>query len=181
MNGDPTRNEDGSQRRILVLEQDAAILDSLMRILELDGFSVSKASSLQQGKEIAQSQVLDGMLVGEDFHDGDGIAFTQTVRGLGFSAPILLLRTVGGSSFSQKAAEAGATSVLTKPFTLEDLRTALSRALEASAGEIFSVGPSWGKPTRQGKDSSRSILWMGILASLLIGFALLITIWAFGI
>lgn len=162
------------------MEQDAAILDTLVRVLELEGFVVERGASLQEGREVVQREVVDVIVVGEEFPDGNGLEFVATMRGLGFTAPILLMRTVGPGGFSLKAAEAGATAVLSKPFTLDELRLEIYRAIDATTAEFLAPAPAWGQLAKGRGDSPRSLAWMVLLCSLLMGLALVATFWAMG-
>lgn len=172
---DYTKHPDGSHRHLLVVEQDATLLNTLARALELEGFRVSRASQLQQAKRWLEVENFDAILLADQFEDENPIDFIKTLRGLGTTAPILYLHTKLNEANKVAATEAGVNILLTKPFTFSELRNSLYQAFAESVPDLFAPPPVWGKKSSASKDSIRSSLWLGILASILVAVALYLT------
>ena len=106
--------------RILVIEDDEAILAFLKRGLSFDGYEVEIAEDGQKGLAIARGNtpdlvVLDIMLPGID-----GIEVCRRLRAAG-KVPILMLTAKDSVSDRVMGLDAGADDYLVKPFNLDEL------------------------------------------------------------
>lgn len=117
-------------QRILVVDDDLGILETLEDILTFAGYEVVLASNgqmalVQLEKELPALIVLDIMMP-----KMDGYAFAAELqqRRLHPGIPILVLTADGRAS--QKAAQIGADAWLEKPFTMTNLTNAVERLLE---------------------------------------------------
>jgi two-component system response regulator MprA len=106
--------------RILVIEDDEAILNFLRRGLSYDGYEVETAEDGQTGLAIAGGKmpdlvVLDWMLPGMD-----GLEVCKRLRSTG-KVPILMLTAKDSVSDRVLGLDAGADDYLVKPFNLDEL------------------------------------------------------------
>jgi DNA-binding response OmpR family regulator len=118
----------GSQRTVLVVEDEAA-LRLLCRVnLELDGFAVLEAATLDEARSRLDSSPVDVVLL--DLHLGRELGDTLLgeLRGRTPRVPVAL---VSGTAELPSAESAGADAVLPKPFRIDEL-LATVRALAAA-------------------------------------------------
>jgi len=113
--------------RILIIEDDEAILRLLRRGLAYDGYQVDTATDGQSGLNLARNGhpdliILDWMLPGMD-----GLDVCRRLR-TGGSVPILMLTAKDTIQDRVQGLDAGADDYLVKPFELDEL-TARVRAL----------------------------------------------------
>ncbi len=108
------------RERILVIEDDAQILQFLRRGLAYEGYHVDTAEDGQQGLILARDNppdvvILDWMLPGLD-----GLEVCRRLRS-GGSVPILMLTAKESVSDRVQGLDAGADDYLVKPFAFEEL------------------------------------------------------------
>ncbi|MEX1071273.1 MAG: response regulator transcription factor [Anaerolineales bacterium] len=113
--------------RILVIEDDEAILAFLRRGLGYEGYEVDTAETGQKGLALAGGNrpdlvVLDWMLPGMD-----GLEVCKRLRTMG-KVPILMLTAKDSVSDRVQGLDAGADDYMVKPFNLDELHARI-RAL----------------------------------------------------
>ncbi|MCX7712998.1 MAG: response regulator [Chthoniobacterales bacterium] len=175
MQVDYSRHPDGSYRQVLLVERDATLLNSIARALELEGFLVTRSTNLKNAENSIQKNLYDAIILSDQFSDENTLQFIKNLRGLGTSAPIIFLNTKLNNHFQTLITESGANYILTKPFTFHDLRNCLYRCFEQACSDLFVPPPVWSKTNQIKRESLRTSLWLGILASILIGVALYFT------
>jgi two-component system response regulator MprA len=118
--------------RILVVDDEPAVRDSLQRALRLDGYSVELAADGREGlarwgRCEPDAVVLDVLMPGLD-----GLALCREVRARGDRTPVLMLTARDAVSDRVEGLDAGADDYLVKPFALEELQARLRALLRRS-------------------------------------------------
>jgi CheY-like chemotaxis protein len=116
---------DSPSQTVLVVDDDAAIRFLCRVNLELDGWAVREAEAIEQAREVlAGSAAVDLVLL--DVHVGvdSGLDFIAELRERHPGVPIVLLT---GSVGSPGLEDVDADSVISKPFTLEQLTGTLRK------------------------------------------------------
>jgi len=107
--------------RVLVVDDDLAIRQSLGRALQLEGFEVEVAADGETALEEA-SRTPPSLIVLDVTMPGlDGVAVTRRLRGRGDDVPILILSARDGVDDRVAGLAAGADDYLVKPFALPEL------------------------------------------------------------
>jgi two-component system response regulator MprA len=114
--------------RILVVDDDRAVRDSLRRSLEFNGYTVELAHDGQQALDAVAGQRPDAMVLDVMMPRLDGLEVCRRLRGTGDDLPILVLTARDAVSDRVSGLDAGADDYLPKPFALEELLARL-RAL----------------------------------------------------
>jgi two-component system, OmpR family, response regulator MprA len=121
--------------KILVVDDERAVRESLRRALELEGYEIELAEDGAQalerleGRDEPDAVILDVLMPGVD-----GLEVSRTVRRGGSKVPILMLTARTQVEDRVEGLDAGADDYLTKPFALEEL-LARVRALLRRTGE----------------------------------------------
>ncbi|WP_024654838.1 response regulator [Borrelia hispanica] len=121
------------QKRILVIDDNRAIRQSVAYILEQNGFVVAEAQDGLEGvskfKEAVGQSDKDFDLVITDINmpNLDGIGVIKEIRELGSFVPILVLTTESEQSKVDEGRKAGATGWLVKPFNPDTLMHTISK------------------------------------------------------
>jgi DNA-binding response OmpR family regulator len=120
--------------RILVVEDDARIVEGLRAALAEDGYSVVVATDGRRGFEAAQAPdlalvVLDVMLPGMS-----GLEILKKLRDAGRTTPVILLTARGEESDRVLGLELGADDYITKPFSVRELLARIRTVLRRSGG-----------------------------------------------
>jgi two-component system response regulator MprA len=114
--------------RVLVVDDDRAVRDSLRRSLEFNGYDVVLAADGAEGLVAVGSQHPDVVVIDVMMPRLDGIETTRALRAAGNDVPILVLTARDAVGDRVAGLDAGADDYLTKPFALEELLARL-RAL----------------------------------------------------
>jgi two-component system, OmpR family, response regulator MprA len=128
--------------KILVVDDERAVRESLRRALELEGYEIelaadgSEALYRLEGSEEPDAMILDLLMPGVD-----GLEVCRRVRGSGSKLPVLMLTARTEVENRVAGLDAGADDYVTKPFALEELlarvRALLRRTTEGDDGELL--------------------------------------------
>jgi len=119
-----TRGE-GQQGTVLVVDDDASILDTVSSILSGEGFDVVSASSGQEALEAVARKLPVLILLDMRMPVMDGWAVARALRGQGIRVPIIVM--TAAESARRWADEVGAEGYLAKPFGLDELLATVER------------------------------------------------------
>jgi two-component system response regulator MprA len=119
------------KQRVLVVDDDKAVRESLRRSLEFNGYDVSVASDGAEalaGLSAGAGSAPDVVVMDVMMPRLDGIETTRALRAAGNDVPILVLTARDAVGDRVEGLDAGADDYLTKPFALQELLARL-RAL----------------------------------------------------
>lgn len=114
--------------RILVVDDDTSIRESLVRALRLEGYEVSAASDGAKGLDAVKNEQPDAIVLDVMMPSVDGLTVCRVLRSEKNRVPILMLTARTETSDRVAGLDAGADDYLPKPFALEELLARL-RAL----------------------------------------------------
>jgi two-component system, OmpR family, response regulator MprA len=124
--------------RILVVDDDPAVRESLRRSLEFNDYEVSVASDGAEALARIPAEQPDALVLDVMMPRLDGLEATKALRAAGNDVPILVLTARDAVSDRVDGLDAGADDYLTKPFALEELLArirALLRRHAVTAGD----------------------------------------------
>ena len=115
--------------RILVVEDNRDSAETLQKLLELCGYSVTVAYSSKEGLEAAAKTLPDVVLCDIRLPDSDGYAFAEALRGNPKTARARLIAVTGygGAQDRKRSREAGFQLHLVKPVKPENLLQQLAQ------------------------------------------------------
>lgn len=124
--------------KILVVDDEQAVRDSLRRSLSFNGYDVSLAEDGVEAVESIEKDEPDLIILDVMMPRMDGLEVCRNLRGSGYDRPILVLTARDGVSDRVAGLDAGADDYLPKPFALEELlarvRSLMRRAAADSIG-----------------------------------------------
>ena len=123
--------------RILVIDDEASIRDTLRMILEYEGYDVLQAATGEDGVRLIEREAPDLVFLDIKMPGIDGIEVLQKVRHLTDSTPIVVIsgHVEQGGASSSEAAEAiklGARDFIEKPPTQDRILVTVRNALDTS-------------------------------------------------
>lgn len=119
--------------RILVVDDDRAVRDSLRRSLEFNGYTVDFASDGAEALARVPQANPDAIIMDVMMPRLNGLEATRALRSAGNDVPILVLTARDTVGNRVDGLDAGADDYLTKPFALEELLARLRALLRRSA------------------------------------------------
>jgi two-component system response regulator MprA len=121
---------------VLVVDDDAAVRNSLDRALRLNGYEVDLAVDGVDALNQVASSPPDAIVLDVLMPNMDGLEVCRRMRSVGDQTPILMLTAQDGVSERVAGLDAGADDYLPKPFALEELLARLRALLRRAAGEV---------------------------------------------
>ncbi len=118
--------------RVLLIDDDQSSLDYMQHLLRLEGHELVRAADGTQGLALMTQFSPELIICDVVMPHLGGYAVLETVRANPQTSrvPVLLFSAFMNDEARAIALHRGATEVLAKPFTIEQLRTAIRRCLE---------------------------------------------------
>jgi len=138
--------------RLLLVEDDAGLRQSLRAALQAAGFAVDEADNGVDAQHLGETEPFDAVVLDLGLPRLDGLLVLQRWRAQGLRLPVLIL--TARDQWHEKVAgiDAGADDYLAKPFHTEELLARL-RALIRRAQGIASPLLHWGPVTLDTRSS----------------------------
>jgi two-component system OmpR family response regulator len=126
----------GSERRILVVDDEQSIVDAVATALRYEGYEVDEAYTGRDAlKAVARFEpdliVLDWMLP-----DIEGIEVGRRLRAQGVKTAVLFLTAKDATENKVEALRAGGDDYVTKPFSLAEIVARIQAILRRTAGDL---------------------------------------------
>jgi two-component system response regulator PilR (NtrC family) len=121
-------------RTVLIIDDEADILELLELTLLRMGLEVERASSVKEAIERLQSHTYDLCLTDMRLPDGTGIDVVKHIGQHCADLPVAVITAHGNTENAVAALKAGAFDYVAKPVSLEQLRTLVKSALSLPQG-----------------------------------------------
>jgi two-component system, response regulator PdtaR len=115
-------------QRILIVDDEAAIRDTLRMVLEFEGYEVATAQDGRAALAELDGRPADAVLLDIKMPGMDGLTAARTIAGERLAA-VLILTAFSQHDLVEQARDAGALAYLVKPFQTSDLLPAIVTAL----------------------------------------------------
>jgi len=116
--------------KILVVDDDAIVLDSCKRVLEAEGFEMRLASSAFEARKAMEANHFDLLLVDVKMPGRDGMWLIGETRQKWPKLPIVVMSGYPTPETVDDGARLGAPDFVAKPFTPDELLKAIQRATQ---------------------------------------------------
>jgi DNA-binding response OmpR family regulator len=129
--------------RILVVEDNKRLSDSLRRTLEDDGYAIDAAYDGLDGEEMALMGTYDVIILDIMLPEKDGLTVCRDIRNKRINTPVLMLTARDALDDRVSGLDSGADDYLVKPFEVDELRArirALLRRESSSKSALLQVG-----------------------------------------
>ena len=122
--------------KILIIEDEKLLADSLKALLEKKGFDVEAVYDGESGAEYAELGVYDLLILDVMMPKLDGFAVARRVRAKRCATPILMLTAKSSLEDRIAGLNAGADYYLTKPFDSRELLACVNALLRRQGGQV---------------------------------------------
>jgi DNA-binding NtrC family response regulator len=120
-----------AQGRILIIDDEVEIRESLQTLLEFEGYEVETAASGTQGVSKLGEQPFDLVLLDLALPDRNGVELLPEIRAVDPQISVIMITAYGTVEDAVRAMQSGATNFLQKPWDneklLADVRAAVAR------------------------------------------------------
>lgn len=114
--------------KILLLEDDAALVDGLQYALRKEGYEVEAARRVGEARERLENGY-DLLLLDVALPDGTGFEVCESARKSGSSVPVIFLTAADDEMSIVRGFDSGGDDYVTKPFRLSELRARIHALL----------------------------------------------------
>ena len=122
--------------KILVIEDEKMLADSIKSMLERKGFQVECVYDGESGSEYAELGIYDLLILDVMMPKMDGLEVARHVRRAHCNTPILMLTARSDVQDRIAGLNAGADYYLTKPFDSGELLASINALLRRQAGQV---------------------------------------------
>ena len=120
--------------RILVVDDDRAILKLIARVLHDEAYAVDTASTGEEARTLALVNEYDGIILDLELGDRHGFEILQELRRNGRPTPVLLYSGRADTESIVRGLDAGADDYVVKPVSNEELRARVRTLVRRGAG-----------------------------------------------
>lgn len=128
------------RKRILVVEDDAAIRRGLVDALIFAGYAVVEASEGAAGLALALETACDLLLLDLVLPGRDGLAVLREIRALRAPLPVIILTARGAEDDRVKGLRLGADDYVVKPFSIKELLARIEAVLRRAPAQSDASG-----------------------------------------
>jgi two-component system OmpR family response regulator len=121
--------------KILVIEDDSAVVSYIAKGLTEAGHVVDHASDGRDGLMMGATEDYDAMVVDRMLPVMDGLSIVKTLRGAENHTPVLILSALGEVDDRVRGLRAGGDDYLTKPFAFSELLARLEALTRRRGGD----------------------------------------------
>ena len=107
--------------RILIIDDEADIRESLQTLLELEGYTVEMAATATEGQRALERSIYDIVLLDLMMPDRSGMELLAEIRQHDRVTPIIMMTAYGSVEVAVQALKNGATDYFSKPWDNEKL------------------------------------------------------------
>jgi two-component system phosphate regulon response regulator PhoB len=123
-----------SAGRVLVVEDEAEIRELVRFTLEVDGFTVLRASNAMEAFELLDREKPDLVLLDLMLPAISGLEVLQTIRGRNATLPVIILSALGSEDNRVRGLQLGADDYVCKPFSPRELVARVQALLRRTQG-----------------------------------------------
>ncbi|MBI5003642.1 response regulator transcription factor [Candidatus Kaiserbacteria bacterium] len=125
--------------RVLVIESDTSVVQSLELMLQFEGFNVYSTDSGEEGMDLSRLYDYDIILLALDLSDMSGYEVLRTLRSSKIKTPIMIISGLSGIDDKVRGFSLGADDYLTKPFHKDELVARIHAIVRRSKGHAQSI------------------------------------------
>jgi electron transfer flavoprotein beta subunit len=127
-------------RKLLIIDDEAVVCHSCMRVLSQQGFEVESSTDPRQGLQQAIEKDYAGILLDLKMPQMDGLEFLDALRRVKPQVPVLIMTGYATVDSTAAAMRLGASDYVTKPFAPQDIVPAVQRMLQRGAAGTPETG-----------------------------------------
>jgi two-component system response regulator PhoP len=130
--------------RLLIVEDDVALRQSLAAKLREAGFTVDEAGTASEAEYFAAEFAVQLAIVDLGLPDRSGVELVQRLRAARYSFPVVILTAREHWQDKVNGLNAGADDYVVKPFNIDELKARINALLRRAAGHaqpVLRAGP----------------------------------------
>lgn len=140
--------------RVLIVEDDPDMRRLLADVLREEGIGVAEAADVIEALRWVSEERFDAVILDKNLPDGSGLDLLPRLAARFPGLPVILITAFGDPRIRREAFARGASALLLKPFSLDDLLAALRRGgtQESRTWRRPRPGGASGGPAEKGEE-----------------------------
>lgn len=122
--------------RVLIIEDEPKLRRTLQRGLQEEGYLVATAGSSAEGSRRLCAEPVDAVVLDLMLPDGDGLSLLRSLRGDGYTMPVLIVTARDAVTDRVLGLDSGADDYLVKPFAFTELLARMRALLRRSSESL---------------------------------------------
>jgi DNA-binding NtrC family response regulator len=135
-----------NRAKILVMDDDPAIVMAVSEFLRIDGYNVVQAGNLRTAYSLVESEAPDLAVIDFDLPDGNALDFLARLKTTNYSLKCIVLTGHGSIDLAVRAIKEGADQFLTKPTQLSVLSAAVRTSLQNQQNQRKQLAGKMARP-----------------------------------
>ncbi|MEJ2108442.1 MAG: response regulator [Acidobacteriota bacterium] len=123
----------GKSLEILIVDDEADLITTLVERLELRGFSATAVQTGHEALDQIRNRNFDVVVLDIKLKGEDGVDVMKQIKQLDENLPVILLTGHMSKEANEEGLNAGAIDYIIKPIAIDDLIVKLYEAVEANA------------------------------------------------
>lgn len=119
-----------TKARILIVDDDPGIRDACFQVLSREGYEIELAGTAEEARKLISDFEFDVILLDLKLPGVEGLELLKEIREEDPQAQVIVITAYGTVQVAVSAMKLGATDFLQKPFSPQELRLAVEKALE---------------------------------------------------
>lgn len=117
--------------KVIVVDDERIVLESCKRILGEDGFEVTTATSAEKAMESMHGGTFSLALIDVKMPGRDGMSLMRDLKKMWPDIPVIVMSGYVTSETMEEVSRMNAATFIAKPFTPDELLSAVRRVIEA--------------------------------------------------
>ncbi|HEY6249626.1 MAG TPA: response regulator, partial [Candidatus Angelobacter sp.] len=115
--------------KLLVIDDDPAILSAVSEYMQMEGHTVFRAPDLKSAYEVLENNLMDVVITDFELPDGDALEFLGVIKRMNAPTQCIVMTGYGTIDLAVKAIKEGAEQFATKPVQFSLLSTYVNGCL----------------------------------------------------
>jgi two-component system response regulator (stage 0 sporulation protein F) len=128
------------KKKLLIVDDQNGIRILLMEVFSNEGYETYQASNGKLALDIVRSASPDLVLLDMKIPGMDGLDILKHIKSIDSTIKVIMMTAYGELDMIKEATDLGAIMHFTKPFDIDELRTAVNNHLRATNNSSYAVG-----------------------------------------
>lgn len=128
------------KRKVLIVDDQNGIRVLLVEVFSSEGYQTSQASNGKLALEIVRKDPPDLVLLDMKIPGMDGLDILKHIKQINPSIKVIMMTAYGELDMIKEATDLGALMHFTKPFDIDDLRSAVNKQLRSPDSPRLAIG-----------------------------------------
>lgn len=128
------------QKKLLIVDDQIGIRILLLEVFATEGYETFQAANGRSALEIVRAHTPDLVLLDMKIPGMDGLEILKKIKEINVSIKVIMMTAYGELDMIKEATDLGALMHFTKPFDIDELRSAVNAQMTEGSSPRFASG-----------------------------------------